>query len=164
MSGERADILSRPDFRWDGVRCAEHQTSGFTLAANTDAHSVLLWEDVDDLAHAPACSRHDRDRVISLSARERRYLKAKPTIGSLYLPSLLLIITAVPSARTRSRQSCQSARLEPEELSAGPSQNGVRQGQAPCSISLLIPVHLSFSSATYPLHPPGPHTGIPLHG
>lgn len=32
------------------------------------------------------------------------------------------------------------------------------QGQAPCSISLLIPAHLSFPSATYPLLPPSPPT------
>lgn len=63
-----------------------------------------------------------------------------------------------PFSRTRSHQSCQSARLEPEELSLGPSQNGARQGQALCSISLLIPVHLSFPSTTYPLLPPGPPT------
>ncbi len=63
-----------------------------------------------------------------------------------------------PFSRTRSHQSCQSVQLEPEELSSGPSQNGARQGQALCSISLLIPVHLSFSSTTYPLLPPGPPT------
>lgn len=63
-----------------------------------------------------------------------------------------------PFSPTRSHQSCQSALLEPEELSPRPSQSGARQGQALCSISLLIPVHLSFSSITYPLLPPSPPT------
>lgn len=63
-----------------------------------------------------------------------------------------------PFSRTQSHQSCLSAQLKPEELSPGPSQNGARQGQALCSISLLIPVHLSFPSTTYPLLPPGPPT------
>lgn len=63
-----------------------------------------------------------------------------------------------PFSRTQSHQSCLSAQLKPEELSAGPSQNEARQGQALCSISILIPVHLSFPSTTYPLLPPGPPT------
>lgn len=63
-----------------------------------------------------------------------------------------------PFPRIGSHQSCQSAQLEPEELSAGPSQSGACQGQALCSISLLILAHLSFSSTTYPLLPPSPPT------
>lgn len=68
-----------------------------------------------------------------------------------------------PFPRIQSHQSCQSAQLEPEELSPGPSQNGACQGQALCSISLLILVHLSFSSTTYPLLPPSPPTLSPLN-
>lgn len=53
-----------------------------------------------------------------------------------------------PFSCTQSHQSCQSPQLEPEELLPRPLQSGVHQGHALCSISLLIPVHLSFSFTT----------------
>lgn len=75
-------------------------------------------------------------------------------ISGSYLLILLLIITAIPSLGL-----CHTtAACLPEELSPGPSLNGARQGQALCSISLLIPVHLSSSSATCPLLPLSPPT------
>lgn len=101
-------------------------------------------------AHALTCTSHDK----CWAWDSTDVCQWKPTFQTRYLLSLLPIITAIPFFQTRSHQSCQSAQLKPEELSPGPSQEGAQQGQAPCSISLLIPVHLSFSSTTYPLLPP----------
>lgn len=59
-----------------------------------------------------------------------------------------------PLSRPESHQSCQSTLLEPEELSPGPSQNGACQGQALCSISLLIPpFFLLYHLSTPPSQP-----------
>lgn len=68
-----------------------------------------------------------------------------------------------PPAWTPSHCSCLSVRLKPEELSHETISNQARQGQTPCSISLLIPAHLSFPSATYPLPPSSPPTPLLLN-
>lgn len=70
---------------------------------------------------------------------------------SFYLLSLLLIITAVPShgrSHTKAAGLCSTSQRNYHSAHRG---NGARQGQGLCSISLLIPVHLSFSSTIYPL-------------
>lgn len=138
--------------RWGGR--GQTSKSGFMLAGGlTQTHTARsckkTWTPSRTRSHAPAMTSAKFEcEIVPMSAYISVSLSPEPSADNY----------SRPFSRTRSHRSCQSAWLEPEELSPRPSQSGARQGQALCSISLLIPVHLSFSSITYPLLPPGPPT------
>lgn len=154
MSGERADILSHPNFRCGGWRRPKHQSLGLCWHWN-NSRTKCAPVQKRTLVHAftrTSCDKHLVWMWDSRMSASRAYIS-----GSLS-PAPSADNYSYPFSRTQTHQSCLSAQLKPEELSSGPSQNGARQGQALCSISLLIPVHLSFPPAPYPLLPPGPPT------
>lgn len=63
-----------------------------------------------------------------------------------------------PLAWAPSHWGCLSVRAQAWGIIVRTISHQAQQGQAPCSISLLIPAHLSFPSATYLLLPSSPPT------